>query len=437
MPVDWKEFNRLFDPFARLAEDELEAFYIERRRAPWRQVLDRLETEPAPERVRVLLAGARGTGKTTELLRLAAELGEDGSAFCPVLLDVFDALPDGAGVLPLLALVGVALRRTADDWAGGSVQSAGGGGSDKLAEALRRWNVPEGWLEAAVQAVGAFLLWGGASPEAAAAGVAGARLLKEIAFTGLGREDARQDEESVKELLEAIRDELDRLAKANGGRTAVLLLDGLDKRPTREALAASLEDADLLLDIPAAVVLTGPMQLRTDPRYAMLQVAGEFEPITLHNVPVLELDGGAVREHEEGIGLLVDLYRRRAEALPGGAELLEEVLVRRMARASSGVVREFLAFTKEAGRYARLDGKDRIDAAAVDEALAAHRKDLQTVLDEDRWAILQRVHETRRLVGGELGYELLMANLIACYPNGDVWFRPHELLVPSLERARR
>jgi len=45
------------------------------------------------------------------------------------------------------------------------------------------------------------------------------------------------------------------------------------------------------------------------------------------------------------------------------------------------------------------------------------------------------VLRTGQLGGDEELYDLLFENYVVCYPDGDLWFRPHEVLVDYLRRA--
>ena len=57
---------------------------------------------------------------------------------------------------------------------------------------------------------------------------------------------------------------------------------------------------------------------------------------------------------------------------------------------------------------------------------------MQGFLDEASLAILQRVRDKGTLPAQ--GDTLLFQNIVVCYANGDLWFRPHEAIVDWLER---
>jgi len=72
----------------------------------------------------------------------------------------------------------------------------------------------------------------------------------------------------------------------------------------------------------------------------------------------------------------------------------------------------------------------------MDAAIGSKRRELQGCLRENLIDVLHHVLETTGLPEGDAADQLLFENFIACHANGDVWFRPHELLVAWLERLR-
>ena len=66
------ETLNLFDPRGPLHVDELEAYYVARPHAPLEQMKTYLRVINQP--AKVLFSGHRGSGKSTELVRLAKDL---------------------------------------------------------------------------------------------------------------------------------------------------------------------------------------------------------------------------------------------------------------------------------------------------------------------------------------------------------------------------
>lgn len=74
----------------------------------------------------------------------------------------------------------------------------------------------------------------------------------------------------------------------------------------------------------------------------------------------------------------------------------------------------------------------------MDAAVRRHRLKLQGYLNTERVQILERVLDKPSVLpSGEQADELLFENLIACYANGDLWYRPHEAIAAGLEATLR
>lgn len=431
----WQEFNRRFDPFRLLGPDEVEALYARRPHAPSQRIFDDEFLFAAdPSSVRVALAGARGSGKTTEMLRLWKMLAQDGSPAAPVYVDVAASLPEDASTLTWLPLVVAAVQTAADDW--GAPAATG----DPLGDALTGFGVGAEVTAKLLGAVSNVSQWVG--PEGQAAGA-----LAEAVATSLSglREFARSAQQlrqpvtdanrrEAEALIQALRTELKRLTTASG-RPAALLLDGLDKRQDLEAVFRALQDADLLFDVSAAIVLSGPIELRHDPRFAALVMPGRFHTQSVHNLPVVHRDG---RPKAVGVDTLVELYNLRAkeDRAFGTIDVLPAALVREAARWSSGVIREFLELVRRSGLAARRGGRDRAVEADLDFAVTERRQQYQATLTVEEWDTLGEVLDTGERPRARVD-ELLFTNVVACYHNHDLWFRPNELLVEYIRDRRR
>lgn len=415
-----------FDPFRELSLDECATLYVHREGQPSRLVVEALE-EGEAERTRIALVGARGSGKSTELRRVMRTLTEDGSALVPILVDISAGLPDKATTVAWLPLVAAAVRAAREDWNGLAPKG------DPLLTALEAIGIGAELLAPLMDLVRIAGPWFGPKGQAAAAGAAAVVELGEAcgkaARAALEHPTSRTE---LDDLVEAMRGELVALHKA-AGRAPVLLLDGLDKRVSTDSVFDALSDAALLYGLPAAIVISGPMALRLDGRFASFLMPGSFRPMTLHNLPVVDREG---RPKEAGIAVLRELYRLRWEAAGLGPELLPVELVDEAARWSSGVAREFLALVKESVREAVRKSRDRVRPEDLALAVRERRHTMEITLDTSRWDVLADVLAHQERPHHELD-DLLYTNAVACYQNDSVWYRPNELLVPYLQDRRR
>ena len=101
---------------------------------------------------------------------------------------------------------------------------------------------------------------------------------------------------------------------------------------------------------------------------------------------------------------------------------------------SAGIVRDFLSILYDAGLEAFSEGRERVTSEDVDTGIRKLRQMMQMALNSDRIVLLGRILKKRVLPPGMEASRLLYENYVACYPNGDVWYRPHEVLVDYVSR---
>ncbi|MFH1469101.1 MAG: hypothetical protein ABIO70_32235 [Pseudomonadota bacterium] len=178
------------------------------------------------------------------------------------------------------------------------------------------------------------------------------------------------------------------------------------------------------------------MQLQLDPRFAALLTPGCFHPHTVHNLPVVDREGGA---KEAGIALLLNLHRRRWREADLGPSLVPDRLVMEAARWSSGIVREFLTLVTDTGKAALREGRAEAIDADLKLAVRERRHTMEITVDAGSLAVLGEVYRTQHRPETAAD-ELLLGNAIVCYQNESVWYYPNQLLVPyvvsSLEGRR-
>lgn len=447
----WRPKLRALDPWRLVHLEEIDELYAEREGAPYRVLARDLVLAERKADVKVLLCGARGSGKTTELTRLAHDVEEH---FCVVQTDLGVGLPDEASTLAVVTLLGVAALRAIEIWSrpdgdahalvpGGKASVARG--VERLQGALQRFGdgVPAvAQLLEGVSGIVTFFDPALAAGLATASGVAKAAGSTTSAVTKLridlargpleGRlePDQRDDAQAVVEAVNEILADLETLA----GRPPLLLADGLDKRTRLDEVAQALDDEYLLRELQAPLVLTGPVNLRHDPRFRA--VPGNFRLALLYNVPVWHRIDGAIQPAPDGVRVLKDLYQRRREDAGIPEDLIGEALVEQAAQSCAGIVRDFLGLLHEAGKNALSRGQRLVDAADVEAAIKTRRLEMEGYLDEQEIEILSRVHDKGTLPGSPEADTLLFENFIACYHNGDIWFRPHDLIVSFIALHR-
>ncbi len=450
----WRPKLRALDPWRLVHLEEIHELYAEREGAPYRVLARDLVLAERPAEVKVLLCGARGSGKTTELTRLAHDVKPH---FCVVQTDLGIGLPDEASTLAVVTLLGVAALHAIKSWSkpDEDVEVLVKSGTNPIArgveglqKALRRFGdgVPSvAQLLEGVSGIVTFFEPGLGAALGTASGVAKStgsatsatsKLRIDLArgpLEGRLRPEQRDDAQAVVVAVNEILAELEALA----GRPPLLLADGLDKRTRLDEVALALDDEYLLRDLQAPLVLTGPVNLRHDPRFRA--VPGNFRLALLYNVPIWHRDdGGSIQAAHEGIRVLKDLYERRRDDAGIPEDLIDDGLVDRAAQNCAGIVRDFLGLLHEAGKNALSRGLRAVDTTDLDAAIKTRRLEMEGYLDEQEIEILSRVLDKGTLPGSPEADTLLFENFIACYHNGNIWFRPHELIVEfiGLQRAK-
>ena len=109
----WDPILEALDPWRELAPTELDACYVPRPDDVPSDRLAWLLRAPDKARGKLLVCGARGAGKSTELTRLISLVHQK---YVVVKLDAGLGLPKQAATPALLALLGAAVLRVGQHW---------------------------------------------------------------------------------------------------------------------------------------------------------------------------------------------------------------------------------------------------------------------------------------------------------------------------------
>lgn len=432
----WQRVLAVIDPQRALREDEIEALYAPRPEAPSEQLRNqlRLAAMGFGDADKVLVCGARGSGKTTELVRLGRLVRRE---YVPLRVDVAAALPSGSGTTPLLAVFAIAGLHALHAWSAPDADlSEPTNRLDTALSALSSVGKVASGLGELVSGVAPLVTVFGV-PGAAGAGVAGVAVgqmgmqlqkLRDFTRTLRGSELSPETVEQTRDLVATVNAIFAQLREL-AGRPALLLADGLDKQDELEDVFQALRAPELLERVSVPIVFTGPVNLRHDPRFRGLR--NHFRNEILFNVAVRKPPGDA---NPAGEAVLMDLYERRRREAGLPADLIDPELVRQAAAMSAGIVRDFLSILYDAGLEAFSNERRVITAEDLDAGVRKLRQMMQMALNSDRLVLLGRILERRVLPPGLEASRLLYENYVACYPNGDVWYRPHEVLVDYVER---
>lgn len=442
----WEAMYASFDPIEPVADPALRVPRVGEY-SPAERVVPALLT-PFETR-RILVAGSIGSGKSTELLMIAERLAPERVV---VLFDLWRhmerSVKDAAAIehlqaWELIGLVGLAVLR-----AGTERFSHDWNGVDKeLARALSSQSSGEAQLDIAKLATGLAVTVGGvlgtiaAGPSAAATTAtitsAGLQVLKAVGSAwswkvGVSTSRRRTDQDQgVRDVLSATSAIIDSLRQGLGDRKLVVIIDGLDRVRRPERFEGLFVESDLLRSLPCDVVVSAHLamvqryrgRMRFDQRYDLAN-----EPVADRANPWRS--GG-------GIQFFRELVDRRLSALEGVEvpnDVLPDRILERLAWCSGGRLRDFMGFMRTIAERAHAQGLARVEQDLVESIIDAERRRRSDGLNNDEITVLEDLvrDPDRRLPGSDIAIGLLEQQLILSYPNEDVWYLPHPLLMLTL-----
>jgi hypothetical protein len=447
-PVPWEEIRH--DPRPGAADKwDWSGWIAQRTYDPLVKIQHKLSLRTGPPR-RILYLGTVGTGKTTELRRLAKRLSEGDSVLFIDLIDHFDrVVQDVARLQDISAwevcfLVGLMLVERA--------AALSPPGEDLLRDLQDAWRAaaaetdthpPRSELDmiqlarAALSGAGFFL-----GPLGTAATKVADAALSKVRWTlpiGAARRPLPRESQAGLGLLACVNRIINRIQDAD--RRVVVIIDGLDRLgldrfgPGRKESLSRIHqvfiETDLLSRLACPVVICGPFLLRHHP--SALRVR-DFEPFVHANEPVLRKDDPA--QPGEGVAFFHELYRLRVRDLgPTAERLIPHEQIQRLAYHGGGRSRDFVrlvsltaeeALVRDGGPPAQADG------ALIDGVLRQARLDMELGIDAGHLQLLRKVMQDPAHdlpPHDEKVEELLTTGWLLPYPNEHEWFYPHPLLL--------
>ncbi len=399
-----------------------EAFYVQRPDDPLADLRVQLLSSPTASE-KTLLAGHRGSGKSTELNRLAAD-PEVLAHYKVVSFSVKDALEltDVDHVDLLFTLV----ARTVEALSSGNAPFAL---SDKTVKALERWrsSVVER-MEQTIKGSSADL-----SAGIDAKGLLGffGKFGTRLRYEKTTRETTRQViQPQIGEFLGNVKDFfIDvRLALKTEGKQLLLLIEDLDKLPEIDRAETLFSDTGpYLASPPVRIVYTVPIALHYSKKFA--QIAGRFgESVFVPNVRLVSHEQGLSR-WEPGFTTMEGFVRQRIEDGLVDADALEEAIV-----LGGGLFQQMQRLMQKACTKAVGHKLARLGKSEILEAAADLRAELERGLGRKDIQILHEVHASKQAASDESTLELLHFLHLVEYRNSDRWCDINPLLSATLDR---
>jgi hypothetical protein len=443
----WQEIFERFDP---VKPAELPAWRANRPLSPFDDInrsLDRPFGIP-----RLLLTGTMGTGKTTELLRIAeARVSKEFVVFLDLVRHFEQVVGDAVAlqhVSPweVCFLAGIALIRSAEERLGFVFPPA------HIEELRQAWlklarssgEVPDDpAIDIAKLAKSMVLLASTAAPTVAA-GPAGAAVglgLRTLSATadaakwslpiGLKKKALPDQDAQVQTLLQCVN-VLIGLVQQRSSKV-LLIIDGLDRIEATDRAKELFVDSQMIGQLACRLVLCGPFGLRHDGAIANVQGFSDVRPLV--NVPVLSQQDPS--QPGRGVSFFRELFERRVADL-GAAALIPPSLLDKLAYHSGGRAREFVVFIRRLAELAWDVDATSATGEIVDKVLDERRRLRETGMNRRKIRLLESVvaDPDHRLPEGEDVNILLTTGALLPYPDGSEWYYPHPLLMMKLVQRR-
>lgn len=414
------------------------AWRAPRSRSPAQTVCEWLEISRGVPRL--LVTGTIGTGKTTELQRIAEERsGKEFVVFVDLERHCSEVVHDAQAIervspWEVCFLMGVALLRAAEERLAYELPAEHRHDLEKRWAALAKRTNPDTPPQIDISSLAKSMVVLASSaatgaPAAVGTGLqllkAGAEAVKWSAPFGKTQKALADQESDVQALLDCVNT-LIGLVQQRGSRI-LFIIDGLDRIRDFNRAKALFLDSVLISQLACPMVICGPFALRHYPATAAIR--GFHDVPSLVNEPVLLKS--EPKKRGPGIEFFRDLYTRRVSDLPGGPSLFTAEQIDKLAYYSGGRAREFVAFIFRIAGLASLNGLAQATDDLVDRVLDEFRRKRETGLNKGHIGTLEEIARDpdHRLPEGNLAQELLTYGTLLPYPNDSEWYFPHPLLL--------
>ena len=448
MALDLQEFFKAANPSKSLAVENAQErkYYIDFSSVRGGRIVEKLRTKIAlfsrDEPTCQLFTGHIGCGKSTELLRLKADLEQDG--FHVVYFESDQDLEMGdVDVGDILLAIARRVSASLD-----SIQINKPKGFKALLEGAAKLLQTEIHLTGAkigVPGIGQIKVDSEGSVSLALG-------IGEITAKAKDSPDFRSRlrqylEPQTNRLLEVMNQELLEPAikqlKQEGKKGLVVIVDNLDRvnstqkpwgRPQPEYLFA--DRGAQLRGLHCHVVYTIPLGLRFSNDYCLVTSRFMVDPHVLPMVPVQLRDG---REHQVGMKLLRQMVLARAfpdldaeQRLPKITEIFDTPeTLDRLCRVSGGHVRNLLRFLTE---WIMEDIRLPLCREGLESIIRSQRNKLVLPITDNEWNLLRQVAQQKK-VTGDLNYQTLIRSLFVYeyYDQEEPWFDINPILAEAKE----
>ncbi len=404
------EAIQIFDPREPLKGVELKSFYVNRPDNPRTDMMNLIQSMGLHgNHVKILFTGHTGSGKSTELNKLAEQLK---NRFFIVPFAAQRSLPiaELTYVDVLLGMASALFRQATD--------------RDVIAQAPAQI-VQEFWGEISFffeQTIFGAMPYR-KPPQDAEYSVKLNFLAMEFQtkFTNEGstRSDIRaRVETQLGELIEKINLLADQVS-VNYGRPVLFIVEGTDKPDLARAREIFLGHSTSLTELHACIVYTFPIGLRYSSDFTIIKNSFD-EYYILPNLKIRHKDGS---EDVDCKNNLLEIISKRMNDNLIDAEAQELII-----NASGGLMRTLVQLIQRASVSAVGRNSETIQVQDAKKAIGKEKSDLISILSQEDYVTLKARLNDKKIVSDVAVQNLLQGRALLEYSNGEVWCDVHPLI---------
>jgi hypothetical protein len=406
---------RSFSTRGPLTGAQLEHWFVERNRSPRGRLKTSLQFQQQPQKI--LFIGHRGSGKSTELNKLAQELTAHFFTIGFGVLDVTGRT--NLDYEDLMLAISTQVTKQCID--------AALINQPLLDPVRQRWSDLLDWWERIV-AGQRF-----SPPGEAELGAKFNLLLLELEA---GVRQSSETRQAIKDQISLRMPELIRhlnwvlrQAEESTGKSLLLIVEELDKVNLESATNIFLNQAATLLAPEATIIYTFPVALRYSGDFRNILANFRENMQALPNIAPHQPDG---KRDQHGYTILHNLVLNRMQEA-----LIQPEALRRLIPASGGIptALTFLIENAALAALTRDEQADRITLEDANSAIIRLREQLIPPLTEEDWQVLRERHQDHRLTSDDDNQDLLNKGALIEYPgtSGQPWCDAHPALWDLLQ----
>ncbi len=416
--TDLRQALHIFDPQRPLENEvELREWFVQRPGSPRRRLRMLLESQTeVSEPQKILLVGHRGSGKTTELNKLSAEID---ASYHTIGFDVLDVTGRTTlGFEDLMLAVSTQVTQAAIDRE--LIPQP-------ISEALRKaWEELYEWWRKIV----AGRDFGHAAPDASIS-------VKLKMFLGQLELRVKHSSETREVVNARIRDQMTELvrhlnwvvgqAEKDQAQRLAVVIEGLDKVDLAAATSIFRDHAPTITSPRVTMIYTFPLALRQSDDFNTVRLSFpvvEFLP----NFCSHDVRGEPDLKGREALRRLVTARIEERLLAPEAMDLL-------LAK-NGGIPVWLVVLVRNAALYALERSAEQIAPEDAAQAIRDLRRDTLAPLTRADREVLRRRHVDRLLTNDETERRLLYNGSLIEYPNEEPWCDAHPVLWNLLERER-